>query len=122
MNTPNIRILSQDFPGDVRTWINSLLIPLNQFMTGVSAILNKGITFRDHMNAEIKTVQVSSTELPTILHRHKNKPVGVLVIGSKEPLNSPVSVDWESVDGGIRLRRVFGLDQPHTLTFLIIGG
>ena len=94
------RILSQDFPEDVRSWIHNLIIPINQFMTNTTTLLNKGLTFQDHMNAEIKTIRLSSTDQPILAHRLKSKPIGVLVIRSEEEITAPLCVDWTNTEGG----------------------
>lgn len=125
MIAPNIRrIMSQDFPDDVRAWINSLLIPLNQFMTSISVLLNKGLTFQNHFNAEIKIIRVASTDQPMIPLQLKSKPIGVLVLRSEEETRAPIFIDWVNAEGGIKIRHVLGgeFGKFYTLTLLIIGG
>jgi hypothetical protein len=117
------RIMSQDFPEDVRAWIHHLIVPMNQFMTNVTTVLNKGLTFKDHMNSEIKTIRIAFGDQPTISYQLKSRPVGMVVIRSDEELKSPVFFDWENTQNGVRIRNVFGLEpkKVYTLTVLIIG-
>src|SRR4051812_16782122 len=108
MTTLNARrIISQDFPQDVRSWINFLIIPLNQFMTQVCGLLNKGLSFEANMNAEIKTIRITSTDRPTISSQLKTKPIGLIVLRCDEELKSPIALDWVTTEGGIKIRNIF---------------
>jgi hypothetical protein len=117
------RIISQDFPEGVRSWINRLIIPLNQFMTSVSALLNHGLTFESHMNAEIKIIRVTSADRPTLSYRLKSKPIGLIVLRCHEELKFPISLDWVTTESGIKIRNIFGLEplKTYTITLLILG-
>jgi len=118
------RILSQDFPDEVRSWIQTLLIPINQFMTSVSQLLNHGLTFQNHFNAEIKTIQVRQGDTPVLSCNLKSKPIGILVLAVHEELKNQVGIDWLMVESGIKIRNIFGLEQGkfYSIKLLILGG
>ena len=125
MMTPNaVRLMSQDFPENVRVSIQRLITPVNQFMTHVTTVLNKGLTFKDHMNAEIKTIRLTREDRPTISHSLKSRPIGVIILSSQEEVTTPLFVDWINIEGGIKIRRIVGLEpkKTYTLTLLILGG
>jgi len=119
MRPNSVRFLTQDFPTETRAWLPRLLGPLNHFMTSVSSLLNNGLTFKDHMNSEIKTITVS-----TVSCNLRSKPIGALVIHSDQELASPLSIDWKASEGGIKIRKILGLEEnkAYELTILIIGG
>lgn len=51
---PEIKKLHrQDFPSQT-AWIDKLLAPLNRFFDSVYTALNKGLTFRENMVAQVK--------------------------------------------------------------------
>jgi hypothetical protein len=124
MRPNSVRFLTQDFPTETRAWLPRLLGPLNHFMTSVSSLLNNGLTFKDHMNSEIKTITVSSKDSPTVSCNLRSKPIGALVIHSDQELASPLSIDWKASEGGIKIRKILGLEEnkAYELTILIIGG
>jgi|GEM_PF-1969387 len=124
MRPTPIRFLSQDFPGETQTWISRLIVPLNHFMTSVNTALNKGLTFRDHMNAEIKTITVTCADSLIVSCNLKSRPIGVLILHSEQELKSPLTLDWTGTEGGIKIRKVLGLEnnKTYTLTLLVIGG
>lgn len=55
---PISRFLREDFPD--QEWIDSLLWPLNQFMTAVYSGLAKGLTITDNFAGQVKEITVTS--------------------------------------------------------------
>lgn len=52
------RIIKDDFPDDVKPWIDTLLYPLNSSIEQTSQILQKNISLIDNLAAEVRTLQI----------------------------------------------------------------
>ncbi len=72
------RLVTEDFP-DQKKWVGRLLQPLNQFMESVYAGLNKGLTLRDNLAADVLTVDVDGAFPVKLAWRLTAKPIAVLV-------------------------------------------
>jgi hypothetical protein len=59
------RIIKDDFPQEVRTWIDTLLYPLNASIEQNSQILQKNISLIDNLAAEVRTLQIVGSSLIT---------------------------------------------------------
>ena len=52
------RIVREDLPSEVQSWIDKLINPLNSFMLTIRNGLNKGLTVNDNLGGAVKTVTV----------------------------------------------------------------
>lgn len=82
------RLLVDEFPD--QPWIEPLILSLNQFMDGVVANLNKGLTVQDNMSGIIREVELDGNFPLKIAWNLPQKPKSVLV------------GDWYRTDGSDR--------------------
>lgn len=118
------RILTDEFPVEHQNWVGRLLTPLNRFMELVSQTLNNNLTFRDHFNAEIRTVFIEPNKPIFFNHSLKSKPIGILPLKLSEDPIGAVWIDWECIGAMIKIPRVLGLDpaKKYKINILILGG
>lgn len=55
---PLTRLLKEDFRD--QSWIDKLLLPLNQFFSSVYSALNRNLTIPDNMRGDVKTLTFTS--------------------------------------------------------------
>jgi len=121
------RLLVEDFI-EQKEWISKLFIPLNNFMDGTFISLNRGITLRQNMAADIKTVTLN--RVPTALDYASvgwNIPqapismhIGRIVRTDNTAvvLAAAVQVQWEyDTRKGLRLTNLIGLTPTSTETY-----
>lgn len=128
---PFKRIGQEDFPGQ-RSWITSLLGPLNNFFSIMYENLNQGLTFNDNFRAFIKDVRVdaSPTYPITFQNTMRVSPQGVIILKLEENVSNPstvtsaVTLDWSFSEGSIKINNITGLDaaKTYSLRVLVIGG
>jgi len=130
------RLLVEDFM-DQKDWIAKLFTPINNFMDGVTLALDRGISIRDNMAADIKTVTVNyvPTELKPIKVQWNlpSKPIAVLV-GNTQRTNlayffpaTTVGIQWKySAVSGLILTDLIGITptdaEQYILTLVIFTG
>jgi hypothetical protein len=135
---PNLkRIVLEEFPAEHRKWLVSLIDPLNDFFKIMYQNFNRGITFEDNIQSQIKeisfykTATVPSKSTPI---QFKNtmpvKPIGVIVLKVQEDMSDPgvlsnaVSIDWTYSNNDIQIRNISGLTNgtSYKIKVLVIGG
>lgn len=134
MRIPAIkRLTTEDFK-DQTSWIGKLLQPLNEFMATVVQSLNKGLTFSDNFNAQIKelefTLQASGTYPLKFLVTTSSKPTGLWVLRAEHVAGTPstfttaVWADWYYQDGQVYIKNLSGLTtgQKYRISVIIIAG
>lgn len=121
------RLLVEDFL-EQKEWISKLFIPLNNFMDGTFSALNRGITLRQNMAADIKTVTLNrvptALDYASIAWNIPQKPIS-LHIGRIQRtdntavvLAAAVAVQWEyDLTKGLRLTNLIGLTPTSTTTY-----
>jgi hypothetical protein len=130
------KLLVEDFL-EQKDWISKLFQPLNLFMDGVLSILNRGLTIKENLQADIKTVtldRVPTEENPmNVQWGLKYAPVSVHIGNiAKERFSSfnlaaAVNIQW-LYDGqkGLRITNIVGLTPTGTdkyiLTLVIFTG
>lgn len=62
---PTIRSFRIEEFTDQKSWIGRLLSPLNEFITSIVIALSNGLTFRDNLNCQLKTVQIQTDQFFT---------------------------------------------------------
>jgi len=121
------RLLVEDFM-EQKEWISKLFIPLNTFMDGTFTALNRGVTLRQNMAADLRVVTVN--RVPTVADyigvpwTIPQKPIS-LHIGriirtdnTAVVLASAVQVQWEyDSSKGLRLTNLIGITPTATATY-----
>ena len=116
---PINRLVTEDFP-EQNKWIGKLIQPLNQFMLGAVNALNKGLTFRDNFNAQIREIDVrgSLPFAPVTFQSSVGNPAGLWVIAARDKdtstnaiISSAITVDWAYRNGTVVIQNVAGLSS-----------
>lgn len=129
---PIKRLTTEDFK-EQAAWISKLFYSLNLFMESVTGALNKGLTFTENMNSEIKEIVVSipsSGSAFPFTYTAKIRPVAVWigsaveVAASPSPITSALYADWEYVNGSVRINNITGLTagKKYRITLISIAG
>lgn len=127
MRLPALKKLLQEDFKEQGSWIGSLLNPINTFLTTVSNGLSNGLTVRENMLAQIKTVLVSGANPSTsFAYPYATKPIGCLVLNITESNGTPAftpPIKWV-YSAGQSLITVNGLEitKTYNITFYVIGG
>lgn len=124
-----LRIIAKGFPG-----LDKVLEPLNKFTRDVSLLLNKRLTVAENMDGDVLTVLVEGS-FPISVPWTRKTPPSIVIIGQCRrsvtphvPLTSPISLDWEFLNGQIQINGVPGLvtslspDERYKLTLLALVG
>lgn len=130
---PTISKLSTEDFKDQASWIGQLLTVLNTFMTGVLQVLNKGITFTDNFNAQIKQLDfvMASDAFPLSFScTLSTKPTGLWIMKAEEVsgtpaiLTSALFADWSYSGGAVAIRNISGLTNGHKyrISVIIVAG
>ena len=124
------KLLTGDFPEAVRSWLPTLVDPLNTFMTTTVDTLRQGITIKDNMRAQVLEVTIPTTPTwpMTAVLTIKDKPLSV-TLGSLQPKDGSTpaavfSLFWYISDtsaGGRQIKyKILGLDTSLIYTATII--
>ncbi|TXG85834.1 MAG: hypothetical protein E6R13_01600 [Spirochaetes bacterium] len=82
------RILQEDFKD--QPWIGKLLTPLNDVFTQLNSMLNGGLTIKDNLRAEIKELEIRTTDIPLKFRcKYPEKPKSIVVGFVEEISASP---------------------------------
>ena len=110
------RLRKDDLPGSP-DWATRLLTPINSFFENVYLALTNKLSFQDNFNAQIKTITISTPELPyEFTPTITGKPIGVVLCqilkdtGSHETIASAVYIDWSYQNGLITIHGITGID------------
>jgi hypothetical protein len=121
------RLLVEDFI-EQKDWISKLFIPLNNFMDGTFIALNRGVTLRQNMAADLKIVTVNrvptSADYIGIPWTIPQKPISlhigriVRTDNTAVVLANAVQVQWEyDSSKGLRLTNLIGITPTATATY-----
>jgi hypothetical protein len=121
------RLLVEDFM-EQKDWISKLFIPLNNFMDGTFTALNRGVTLRQNMAADLKIVTVNrvptSADYIGIPWTIPQKPISlhigriVRTDNTAVVLANAVQVQWEyDSSKGLRLTNLIGITPTATATY-----
>lgn len=131
---PSIKKILREDVKDAPPWIDKLLYVLNRFMEEVYGALNKDLTFVDNIAASTKalTFTTKSTyplefDIQKISNPLKTNPQGVILMRQQNltnnlPIKSSIGIDWDIIEGNIRILHVSGLtaSTKYQLSLLII--
>jgi hypothetical protein len=135
---PNLkRIVIEEFPAEHRKWLVNLIEPLNDFFKVMYQNMNKGLTFENNIQSQIKDIEFTySAVYPTKANplQFKNsmpvKPIGLIPlkiqVNSSDPavLTSATTLDWTYSGSDIEIRNITGLTVgvSYKIKVLVIGG
>lgn len=117
-------------PADMQGWLRETMRRLREWSRDVRASLAGGITLGESLHADVRTVQLITSELPITLDTRFSAPLTVLVLaarvvdGDGTTIGS-LDVQWRgNPTGGIRIVDVLGLSPAtrYEVTFLVVGG
>jgi hypothetical protein len=120
------RLLVEDFL-EQKEWISKLFIPLNTFMDGTFTALNRGITLRQNMAADIKVVTLNrvptATDYASVAWTIPQKPISLHVgrivrtDNTAITLAAAIQVQWDyDINKGLRLTNLIGVTPTSTAT------
>ena len=129
---PIKRLAIEDFLSQ-KSWIGTMLYPINLFFTVVVAALDHGLTFTDNLSAVVKSIDTTGVYPLYFSWTLKSKPVGLWAVKAYESKTTHVnfttaySVDWEyTPDNQVKINGFPGLTAtataPMTVTVIAITG
>lgn len=120
---PVQRLVTEDF-SDQKKWIGKLLSPINQFMESIYQSLNRGLTLKDNLAADVLETQLEGVFPAKIAWTLKSKPVAVLVgqvelvSGATVSLSSAVGIRWSyNGQGVLQIDQVLGITPSATAKY-----
>lgn len=131
---PNTKRLTMEDFKDQQSWISKLLSPLNDFMASVTFALNNQLTIKENLAMEFKELDVTVSASNTYPIYFKCKfPIkamalwvgnAVEIAGSPSPITNPVYVDWEYINGQVKINNITGLTvgKRYRLTVVVSYG
>jgi hypothetical protein len=131
---PSVRQISRDTLGDVPSWVDRFLRPLNQFMTQTADALNGAITSQNLAEAWVDLTVKEGTSPQPFIAQLRGRPVRGLYVTKVSALGAggtpgvaptgPVFILWEpaTVDGqpGVSISQVFGLSPGGTYNITLL--
>lgn len=130
---PIARLVLESFPKDEQKWLGILLQPLNQFIEATYAALNRGLTLKDNLAADIRELNCDSAGPFKLAWNLKQRPLTVNVgavrrtDGSVFTLADAVGVRWSFTQSGeLQIDQVVGItptaSAKYTLTLVCFTG
>ena len=123
------RLIAEDF-AEQKAWIRPLFLVLNQFMETVVTGLNRTLTLKENMAADIITVTLSSVpsaNSPLVVAWSLPKPPVALLIGNVTgtTLTTAASIQW-AYETSLQITNLVGCTPtaaaPVTLTLVAFTG
>lgn len=122
------KLILEDFPKEVRNWAGKLLYPINTFFESVYAALNKGLTFTDNFDAQLKHITVDGNYPISFEYTTSVRPMGIICVYAKArdasyPLGG-IFVSFEIIEKSVKINNITGLDpsKKYDLKLLLITG
>lgn len=116
--------------GELLPWLRDAARRTRDWGRDVTAVLAQGVEVSQQWRADIRTVELYTSELPVTLDTRFSAPLSVLVLAAREvggdgtAIGSP-EVQWRSSPaGGVEVTSVAGLAAAtrYAVTFLVLGG
>lgn len=118
------KILPSDFPD--QKWMPKFLAQLNGFMEDVTRALNKNLTLKENLAAEIMTVSIDGTFPLDVLWANKAYPTAAWIgqcreaSGSHTTFTDPLYLDWEMSSRGLfRINNIAGLSASPSAVYSV---
>lgn len=126
------KILIENF-GKEKDWIGALLEPLNKFMDEVTRALNRQLTFKENLSADIKTVVIDGNYPQRFKWTLPSKPVAAWIGQARElsenhtTITEALYLDWEmTADGMVQINNIADLNastsNKFNVTIVLITG
>jgi hypothetical protein len=130
---PIARLVLETFPNAEQKWLPLLLQPLNSFIESVYGALNRSLTLRENMAADIKELNADSLGPFKLAWNLKQRPVAVFIgnirrtDGSIVALPAAVSIRWSFTQAGeLQIDQIIGItptaSEKYTLTLVCFTG
>jgi hypothetical protein len=116
------RIIIEEFPVEVRSWLKKLIEPLNRFLEQVYFALVNGLTVRENLKAQVNTLTLEASASTVKFSWNLNeRPTAVFVANILDTTGvvvSPYSMSWVYDNGQVELTLNGLAANKHTLTIL----
>lgn len=122
------KLILEDFPKEVRDWGGKLLYPINSFFESVYSALNKGLTFTDNFDAQIKALTVDGNYPLSFEYTTSARPVGLICIYCKAKDGSfptgGIFISFDVIEKSVKINNITGLDptKKYDIKVLTITG
>lgn len=107
---------------EARKWLPSLLLPLNQFLTQTSAILNNGVLFGDNILSQTKAITIAPGSALPVSFKYSltYRPAQLIVCkATKNDLPVILVLSWQILDTGmIELTNIIEVKANATMAVL----
>ena len=121
------RLVLEDFPSEVRSWLTKLIQPLNQFTGEVIAALSGGLTIGDNLKAKKYDLTIAASQAYPIKLSYtlNEKPTSVSVAYCMEDTGTPTtptvaySVWWTYSNNELSVTMI-GLDAAKRYKVIVL--
>jgi hypothetical protein len=110
------RIRREDFDKKYYDLLDGLLYAINTFFESVVAALNRGLTFRENMQAQVQDLTVTAPVTDASFKRELALPCTGIMVVAVTNINNPGELlstspfaQFVNTDGGIRITNITGL-------------
>lgn len=129
---PSIRRLMKEDFQDAPSWLDTLMVTLNQFMENVYGALNRSLTFVDNVRAQKKTFRITagaaaSDNTYEFALENSWRPEGLSlwkvtqIGGAYTPITSAVFLSWRiGESNNIVVDAITGLTNGVTYEFTVL--
>jgi hypothetical protein len=130
------RIIKEQLPANVQSWIDVLLIPINNFISQVTYALTNQLTITDNFLGTIQQSNITTASFPySFTHGLNVQPTIVFIGQIQEAVNgtavqtptiltTPAIAQWQLGSNGtsIQILNITGLDstKSYNVTFVVI--
>lgn len=118
-----VKLVVEEFK-DQKAWIGKLLSTLNDFMTAVNSALNRSLTIKENMAADMRTVELDGTMPLKLSWDLKVRPRAVLVgdcyrsDATAITLTNAVGIRWSfNQSGQLQIDQVVGISPSSTARY-----
>lgn len=95
---PIKRFILEEFPKEVRSWLDKMFQPLNTFMEQTVALSNNGITVQENLKAQVFEIVVYGQDPPqSRAWKMNQRPVGVWEVDIAEVANATGTIPAHSL-------------------------
>jgi len=117
------RIILEEFPSEVRSWLKKLVEPLNKFLEQVYYALVNGITIKDNLKAQVNNITIEAAQTYPVKYSWSlnERPTAVMpanIVDTTGAAVSPYSFSWVYNNGQVELTLSGLASNKHTLTVL----
>jgi len=119
------RLIVEDYK-EQKSWIGKLLSPINSFMESVVAALNRSLTLKENLAADMLTVQLDGTMPVKLAWTLKARPRAVSVgdvyrkDGASVTLTDAVGIKWSyNQQGQLQVDQVVGITPSSSAVYVV---